>query len=73
MPPFTLWDRLYTKFIDRSERVSFSEVAPGHEMVMNRDLFGCVLETPHGRYIVVRHNHHIPREKLASIEVIADE
>ena len=73
VPPFTLWDRLYTKFIDRSERVSFSEVAPGHEMVMNRELFGCVLETSHGRYIVVRHNHHIPREKLASIEVIADE
>ena len=73
VPPFTLWDRLYTKFIDRSERVSFSEVAPGHEMVMNRDLFGCVLETPHGRYVVIRHNHHIPREKLVSIEVIADE
>ena len=73
VPPFTLWDRLYTKFIDRSGWASFSEVAPGHEMVMNRDLFGCVLETPHGRYVVLRHNHHIPREKLASIEVIADE
>ena len=40
---------------------------------MNRDLFGCVLETSHGRYVVIRHNHHIPREKLVSIEVIADE
>lgn len=73
VPPFTLWDRLYTKFIDRSEWGAFSGVAPGHEMVMNRELFGCVLETLHGRYVVIWHNHHIPREKLVSIEVIADE
>ena len=73
MPPFTLWDRLYTKFIDRSGRAPFSEVAPGHEMAMDRELFGLVLETAHGRYIVLRHNHHIPRGKLASIEVIDDE
>lgn len=73
VPPFTLWDRLYTKFIDRSEWGAFSGVAPGHEMVMNRELFGCVLETSHGRYVVIWHNHHIPREKLVSIEVIADE
>ena len=73
VPPFTLWDRLYTKFIDRSEWGTFSGVAPGHEMVMNRELFGYVLETTHGRYIVLWHNHHIPREKLVSIEVIADE
>ena len=73
VPPFTLWDRLYTKFIDRSEWGAFSGVAPGHEMVMNRELFGCVLEMSHGRYVVIWHNHHIPREKLASIEVIADE
>lgn len=73
VPPFTLWDRLYTKFIDRSEWGTFSGVAPGHEMVMNRELFGYVLETTHGRYIVLWHNHHIPREKLVSIEVRADE
>ena len=73
VPPFTLWDRLYTKFIDRSEWGTFSGVAPGHEMVMNRELFGYVLETTHGRYVVIWHNHHIPREKLVSIEVIADE
>lgn len=73
VPPFTLWDRLYTKFIDRSEWGAFSGVAPGHEMVMNRELFGCVLEMSHGRYVVIWHNHHIPREKLVSIEVIADE
>ena len=73
VPPFTLWDRLYTKFIDRSEWGAFSGVAPGHEMVMNRELFGCVLETSHGRYVVIWHNHHIPREKLVSIEVRADE
>ena len=73
VPPFTLWERLYTKFIDRSGRAPFSEVAPGHEMAMDRELFGLVLETAHGRYIVLRHNHHIPREKLASIEVIDDE
>ena len=73
VPPFTLWDRLYTKFIDRSEWGTFSGVAPGHEMVMNRELLGFVLETSHGRYFVLWHNHHIPREKLVSIEVIADE
>lgn len=73
VPPFTLRTRLYTKMIDRSGWAHFSEVAPEHEMVQNRKMRGFILETEHGRYIVLRHNHHIPREKLASIEVIADE
>ena len=49
----------------------FSEISPEQEQAQNYRLWGFVLGTPHGDYVVARHNRAIPRERIAALRVEA--
>ena len=47
----------------------FSEISPEQEMASGYRLWGFVLGTPHGDYVVARHNRAISREKIAELRI----
>ena len=48
---------------------TFSEISPEQEMASGYRLWGFVLGTPHGDYVVARHNRAISREKIAELRI----
>ena len=47
----------------------FSEISPEQELATGYRLWGFVLGTSHGDYVVARHNRAIPREKIAELRI----
>lgn len=47
----------------------FSEISPEQELASGYRLWGFVLGTPHGDYVVARHNRAIPRERIAALRI----
>lgn len=47
----------------------FSEISPEQELATGYRLWGFVLGTPHGDYVVARHNRAIPRERIAALRI----
>lgn len=67
-PPLSVVARLRKRIL-REGWASFSLISPEQEMQQGSPLTGYVLPTPHGRYLVLRHNRNIPRESIADIQV----
>lgn len=67
-PPFSAVERIRKRIL-REGWASFSLQSPDEEMQRGASLNGYVLPTPHGRYLVLRHNRNIPRASIVSIAV----
>ncbi|MGN0856652.1 MAG: DUF6056 family protein [Candidatus Spyradenecus sp.] len=67
-PHLNVFTRLKKRLL-REGYAPFSMLAPEQEMQQQTPLEGFTLHTPHGRYLVLRHNPAIPRESIETIVI----
>lgn len=65
-PRLNIFTRLKKRLL-REGYAPFSMLAPEQEMQQQTPLEGFALYTPHGRYLVLRHNPAIPRKSIEAI------